>query len=93
MLNPQAVLEGYFHVRTSLCSLCGFSFIDLDLDLLFFFFFDVRAVFSMDDCHLFPQYMLAGIPLIGDRRFNWCCGDHSLPWILSKAFPLFCGCH
>ena len=39
MLNPQAVLEGYFHVRTSLCSLCGFSFIDLDLDLFIFFFF------------------------------------------------------
>lgn len=62
MLNPQAVLEGYFHVRTSLRSLFGFRFIDLDF---FFFFFDVRAVFSMDDCHLFPQYMLVGIPLIG----------------------------
>ena len=28
--------------------------------------FGARAVFSMDACHLFPQCMLAVIPLIGD---------------------------
>ena len=28
-------------------------------------FFSVRAVFSMDVCHVFPQCMLAVIPLIG----------------------------
>lgn len=61
--NPQAVLEGYFHVRTSLCSLCGFSFIDLDLDF-FFFLFGVRAVFSMGNCRIFPQCMLAAITLL-----------------------------
>ena len=38
MLNPQAVLEGYFHVRTSLRSLFGFRFIDLDFFFFFFFF-------------------------------------------------------
>ena len=66
MLNPQAVLEGCFHVRTSLCSLFGSRFIGLDFFIfLFFYFFGVGAVFSMDDCHLFPQYMLAGIPLLG----------------------------
>ena len=37
----------------SLCSLHGFSI------------FGARAVFSMDACCLFPQYMLAIIPLIG----------------------------
>ena len=28
-------------------------------------FFGARAVFSMDACHLFPQCVLADIPLIG----------------------------
>ena len=37
----------------SLCSLCEFSI------------FGVRAVFSMDACHVFPQCVLAVIPLIG----------------------------
>ena len=29
-------------------------------------FFGASIVFSIDDCHLFPQCMLAIIPLIGD---------------------------
>ena len=45
---------GYFYVGTSLCNLHGLIF------------FGVRAVFSMDVCHLFPQCMLAVVPLIGD---------------------------
>ena len=53
MPDPQTVLEGYFYVGTSLHSLCGLII------------FGVRAVFSMDVCHLFPQCKLAVIPLIG----------------------------
>ena len=37
----------------SLCSLCGFNS------------FGKRKVFSMDVCHLFPQCLLAIIPLLG----------------------------
>ena len=37
MLNPQAVLEGCFHVRTSLCSLFGSRFIGLDFFIFLFF--------------------------------------------------------
>ena len=44
---------GLFYVGMSLCSLHGFNF------------FIVSTVFSVDDCHLFPQRMLAIIPLIG----------------------------
>ena len=45
-------------------------------------FFGVRAAFSMDFCHLFPQCMLAIIPLIA--------GVH---WILSSASPMPCCCY
>ena len=47
------VLESYFYVEVSLCSLCGFNI------------FGGSAVFSVDDCHVFPHCMLAIIPLIG----------------------------
>ena len=40
--------------HTLLCSLYGFNN-----------FLCVRVAFSIDDCHLFPQCMLAIIPLIG----------------------------
>lgn len=47
------VLEGCFYVGMLLCSLHEFNI------------FGVRAICSMDTCHLFPQCMLAIIPLIG----------------------------
>ena len=47
------VLEGYFYVGTSLCSLHVFNI------------FGARAVFIMDNCCLFSQCVLAIIPLIG----------------------------
>ena len=53
------VLEGYLYVRVSLCSFFGFNI------------FSGRAVFSMDVCCLFPQLVLAIIPLIGDVQM-WC---------------------
>ena len=28
-----------------------------------------------------------------DRRCDWCCGDQTLPWILTRASSLLCGCH
>ena len=28
-----------------------------------------------------------------DWRYDWGRGDLSLPWILSGAYPLLCGCH
>ena len=56
MPDPQTVLEGYFYVGMSLCSLHGFEF---------FFFLVAMFVFSMDVCHLFLQCMLAVISLIG----------------------------
>ena len=46
-----------------------------------FIFFGAAAVFSVDACHLFPQCMLAVIPLIEGVT----CGDQSLPCILSVA--------
>ena len=59
MSDPQTVLEGCFYVGMSLCRLRGFIF-------KFLYFLLVRGIFfSMDDCHLFPQCMLAIIPLIG----------------------------
>ena len=48
------VLKGCFYVRVSLYRLCEFSI------------FGVRASFGMDTSHIFPQGMLAIIPLIGD---------------------------
>ena len=47
------ILEGYFYVGILLCSLHEFNL------------FGVRATCSMDPCHLFPQGMLAIIPLVG----------------------------
>ena len=47
------VLEYYFYVGVSLCRLCGFNI------------FGMKAVFSVDVCHLFPQYILAVNALIG----------------------------
>ena len=46
------VLEGYLYVGATMCNFCRFSI------------FCVRAIFSMDACHLFIQCMLAIIPLI-----------------------------
>ena len=56
MPDPQTVLEGYFYVGTSLCSL-RFLFV--------FVVVATRVVFSMGVCHVFPQCMLAIISLIG----------------------------
>ena len=53
------VLEGYLYVGSSLCSLCEFNI------------FDVRAVFIMDACRLFPQCVLVIIPLIGGVQVQW----------------------
>ena len=47
------VLKGCFYVGMSLCSLNESNI------------FGAKAVFSMDDCHVFPQCVLALIPLIG----------------------------
>ena len=47
------VLEVYLYVGESLHSLCGFNILC------------VRIIFSTDTCHLFPQHVLAIIPLIG----------------------------
>ena len=58
LLSP-VVLEGYLYVGVSLCSLCGFNI------------FGARAVLSMDACCLFPQCVLAVIPLIGGVRMRW----------------------
>ena len=46
------VLEGCFYVGASLCRLCKSNI------------FAVRAVFITDGCHIFPQSVLAVIPLI-----------------------------
>ena len=73
------VLKGYFYVVTHLCSL-------LESNI-----FDVRAVYSMDACHIFPQGVLALVP--SDRGCVWCCSDQSLHWILGGASSLLCGCH
>ena len=45
----------------------------------------------MDAYHVFPQSVLAIIPLI--RRCGLCCGDQSLHWMLGGVSSLFCGCH
>ena len=45
------VLKGYLYEGMSLCRFCGFNI------------FDLRAVCSMDDCHLFLS-VLSIIPLI-----------------------------
>ena len=45
-------LEGYLYMQAAPCSLCGFNI------------FGMRAVFSMGACCLFPQHVLAIIPLI-----------------------------
>ena len=47
-------LKGYFHVRTSLCRLCGFNI------------FWYKTVSSLDICHHFPWCIQVVIPLIGD---------------------------
>ena len=47
------VLKGSFYVGASLRSLHESNI------------FGVRAVFDMDACHVFPQCVLAVIPLIG----------------------------
>lgn len=47
------VLKGYFYMEESMCSLSTFNI------------FGERAVFIMDACHLFPQCMLAIIPMVG----------------------------
>ena len=46
-------MKGCFYVGVSLCSLHESNS------------FGARAVFSMDACHIFPQCVLAVIPLIG----------------------------
>lgn len=57
-LMIRAVSRGVFEVamecQKTLGSLSGF------------YFFDLVDVFILDACHLFPQCMLAIIPLIGD---------------------------
>ena len=62
-LSP-VVLIDCFYVGTSLCSLHESNI------------FGVRAVFSMDACHIFAQCVLAIIPLMGGA--DWCCGDQGL---------------
>ena len=52
MPDPQTVLEGYFYVGISLCTLHALIF------------FSESAIFSMDVYHLLPQCMLAIITLI-----------------------------
>ena len=37
----------------------------------FHIFFGARAVFSTDACHLFPQFILAFIALIGGMTYVW----------------------
>ena len=53
------VLEDCLYVGVSLCTLCGFNT------------FGARAVFSTDACHLFPQHVLAVIPLIEGVQMQW----------------------
>ena len=66
LLTPdlQTVLEGYFYVEISLCSLHGLHR-EYIYSFFFFSFFGTRAVFSIDVCHLCPQCMLAVIPFMG----------------------------
>lgn len=45
----------------------------------------------MDACHVFPQSVLAIIPLM--RRCGLCCGDQSLHRMLGGVSSLFCVCH
>lgn len=61
------VLKGYFYVGASVCK----------QDI-----FGVRGVLGMGACNLFPQSVLADIPL-WDRGSvcDWCC-DQSLHWIV-----------
>ena len=47
------LMKGYFYVGSSLCSLQKSNI------------FSASAVFNMDICHVFPQCVLAIIPLIG----------------------------
>ena len=51
--NRTAVLKGCFYVGASVCSLPESNI------------FGVRAVFSMDSCHVFPWCVLAIVPLMG----------------------------
>ena len=46
-------MKGCFYVETPLCSLCESNI------------FGAKAVFGMDACHVFPQGVLALLPLIG----------------------------
>lgn len=65
--NSYMVLKGYFYVGASVCK----------QDI-----FGVRGVLGMGACNLFPQSVLADIPL-WDRGSvcDWCC-DQSLHWIV-----------
>lgn len=70
------VLEGCLYMGASLYSLHESNI------------FGVMPVLSMDASHIFPQSVLALIPLI---VCDWCCGNQSLLWMLCRA-SLLCGC-
>ena len=73
------VLEGYFSVGMLLCSLDGFNI------------FGVRAICSMHTCHLFPQCMLAIIPLIGGvTDAMWLDPALGIEWASSLLFGYHC---
>lgn len=61
------ILEDYLYAEASLHSLYGFNI------------FGARPVVSMDSCHLFPQCVLAIIPLIGSVQMWRLMGVSPLP--------------
>ena len=44
-------------------------------------FFDARAVFSVDSCHVF-------LSVCWPNRYDRCCNDQNLYWMLSGASSL-----
>lgn len=72
-------LEDCLYMGASLCSPYGVNS------------FGVRSVFSVDAFHLFPQFVLAVIPII--RGVTCVVVTKSLHWMLSEASSLLCDCN
>ena len=81
-LMPRSVFRGGCEFRMTLDCLC---------DVIFF---DTRAVFIMESCHLFLQYIMVIIPLIGDVAdvvLTRACTGYwmGIPVFFVVVFPLY----
>lgn len=72
--RPLDCLWGLFYVRTSFCSLCAFNI------------FCCTKVFRVDVCTPPFSVYVDYYPLYS--MCNWCCGNQSLYWILSRTSHL-----